>query len=546
MAFVKMHLPCDVCGSTDALSVNENGSSKCFSCGDFIKNYNKEDSSMELVEKQNTSLDNKHGAIYGALNDRKISKDTATKYGVKAVYNTEGEVVQHIYPFYNNNEKTASKIRYVKDKNFSFQGTYEGTGLFGEQLFKGGKYITLVEGECDAMAGYELFGSKWDVVSIKRGSQGAVKDVKESLEFLEQYENIIICFDNDKAGKEASKKVAQLFTPSKAKIMTLPNGYKDANDMLKDNKHSLFVKAFWDSKIYTPAGVINVSDKRSEFHKREKKNSIPFPWEGLNNKLVGMRGGELITLTGGTGLGKSSVTRELEHWLIKQTEDNVGVIALEEDWRRTIDGILSIEANNRLYIDHVREQYSEEELDNFFDILYDGENKNRVWVHAHFGTNDIDEIFSKIRFMIIGCECKWIVLDHLHMLVVASAEGDERRAIDSIMARLRSIVEETGVGMILVSHLRRVDGNRGHENGIEVSLSHLRGSQSIAQLSDCVIALERNQQADSENESNTTKVRVLKSRYTGDVGSATRLLYDRETGRLNEIEEEETEEAVDF
>lgn len=551
MAFVKLHLPCDACGSTDALSINEDGSSKCFSCGDFTKNYNKEENSMELVKNTNTninkSLNNKHGAIFGALNDRKISKETATKYGVKVVYNTEGEVVQHVYPFYNNNEQTASKIRYVRDKNFSFQGTYEGTGLFGEQLFKGGKYITLVEGECDAMAGYELFGSKWDVVSIKRGSQGAVKDVKESIEFLEQYENVIICFDNDKAGREASIKVAQLFTPSKAKIMTLPNGYKDANDMLKDNKHALFVKAFWDAKTYTPAGVINVSDKRKEFHHREKKNSIPYPWEGLNEKLVGLRGGELVTLTGGTGLGKSSVTRELEHWLIKNTTDNVGVIALEEDWRRTIDGILSIEANNRLYIDHIREQYSEEELDNFFDILYDGENKNRVWIHAHFGTNDIDEIFSKIRFMIIGCECKWIVLDHLHMLVVASAEGDERRAIDSIMSRLRSIVEETGVGMILVSHLRRVDGNKGHENGIEVSLSHLRGSQSIAQLSDCVIALERNQQSDNEDESNTTKVRVLKSRYTGDVGSATRLLYDRDTGRLNEIEaEEEEQENVDF
>jgi len=448
---------------------------------------------------------------------------------------------------FNLNEQTAHKIRYVKDKNFSFHGNYDGTGLFGQQLFKGGKYITLVEGECDAMAAYELFGSKYDVVSIKRGAQSAVRDVKESLEFLESYENIVVCFDNDKAGKEASKKVAQLFTPRKAKIMTLPNGYKDANDMLKESKHSLFVKAFWDAKTYTPSGVINVSDKREEFHKREKKNSIPYPWEGLNTKLVGMRGGELVTLTGGTGLGKSSVTREIEHWLIKNTTDNVGVIALEEDWRRTIDGILSIEANNRLYIDHIREQYSKEELDNFFDILYDGENKNRVWVHAHFGTNDIDEIFSKIRFMIIGCECKWVVLDHLHMLVVATSEGDERRAIDNIMTRLRSIVEETGVGMILVSHLRRVDGNRGHENGIEVSLSHLRGSQSIAQLSDCVIALERNQQADNEEESNTTKIRVLKSRYTGDVGFATSLLYNRETGRLLEVEEQEEENReLDF
>ena len=248
-----------------------------------------------------------------------------------------------------------------------------------------------------------------------------------------------------------------------------------------------------------------------------------------------MRQGELVTLTGGTGLGKSSVTREIEHWLIKETTDNVGIIALEEDWRRTVDGILSIEANARLYIDHIRENFSTEELDKFFDILYDGDNKNRVWIHSHFGTNDIDDIFSKLRFMIIGCDCKWVVVDHLHMLVSAVSEGDERRAIDNIMTRLRSIVEETGAGIILVSHLRRVDGNKGHENGIEVSLSHLRGSNSIAQLSDCVIALERNQQSDDPDEARTTRMRVLKSRYTGDVGMACRVIYDGETGRLSEL-----------
>ena len=119
---------------------------------------------------------------------------------------------------------------------------------------------------------------------------------------------------------------------------------------------------------------------------------------------------------------------------------------------------------------------------------------------------------------------------------VAVSEGDERRAIDTIMTKLRSLVEETGAGIVLVSHLRRVDGNKGHENGVEVSLSHLRGSNSIGQLSDCVIALERNQQSDDIDEARTTRVRVLKSRYTGDVGLATHLLYDGETGRLSEID----------
>ena len=120
-------------------------------------------------------------------------------------------------------------------------------------------------------------------------------------------------------------------------------------------------------------------------------------------------------------------------------------------------------------------------------------------------------------------------------------EGDERRGIDMLMNRLRSLVEETGVGMILVSHLRRAQGDKGHEKGVEVSLSHLKGSQGIAQLSDCVIALERNQQALDPEQANTTKVRVLKSRYTGDTGLACSLKYDINTGRLHESDEIEEE-----
>ena len=220
------------------------------------------------------------------------------------------------------------------------------------------------------------------------------------------------------------------------------------------------------------------------------------------------------------------------------------MIALEEDWRRTVDGVMSIEANARLFIDQERESYNKEQYKQIESKLFTGENKDRFWVHAHFGATDLDEIFSKIRFMIVGCGCKWIVVDHLHMLVSSATEGDERRTIDSIMTKLRSIVEETGAGMILVSHLRRVEGNRGHENGVSVGLNHLRGSQSIAQLSDCVIAIERNQQSEDTVESNTTHLRILKSRYTGDVGMATHLLYDRESGRLSEIDMDEEQDEL--
>ncbi len=533
----KTHQSCPVCKHKKCLTVFTNGTAWCHSHnveGDSPFKYNQE--IIETKAEINLSKPNASKYVFGALTDRSISEDTARKYGVKVVYNHEGRVVEHMYPYYSENTLTASKIRTVATKDFRWTGTQSEVGLFGENLFKlGGKFLTIVEGECDAMASYQLMGSKWPVVSVKGGAGNSVKDVKNSLEFVEGFDFVVICFDKDKAGREASKKVARILKPGKAKIMTLPNGFKDPNDMLKANEHQQFMQSFWDSKVYTPSGVINISELRDKFHNREHKESVPYPWQDLNQKLYGLRQGELVTLTGGTGLGKSSVTRELEHHLIMNTTDNVGVIALEEDWRRTVDGILSIEANARLYIDQEREKFSKEELDQLFNVLYDGENKGRVWVHAHFGTNSIEEIFSKLRFMIIGCGCKWVVIDHLHMLVSAVHEGDERRAIDDIMTRLRSIVEETGAGLILVSHLRRVSSDKGHEQGIEVSLSHLRGSQSIAQLSDCVIALERNQQADNKEESNTTRLRVLKSRYTGDVGLSSSLKYDHETGRLHEL-----------
>tara|TARA_R110002050_G_scaffold84561_1_gene180592 strand:- start:1600 stop:3267 length:1668 start_codon:yes stop_codon:yes gene_type:complete len=543
MPFVKHRLPCPACGGSDPVSVNDNGSGWCFSCGTYLPNYSTAEVQHNDVEtefeihRRNNKMNNSSTATFNELTDRKISLETAKKYGVKSTL-LNGKIDKHYYPYYNGHELAGTKIR-KQNKEFAWTGSPKEVGLFGENLFKaGGNFITLTEGECDGMAAYELLGSKWPVVSIKSGAQGGVADVKNSLEYLESFDCVVINFDNDKHGKEAAQAVAKLLTPKKAKIMTLPVDYKDANDMLRQGRHAAYVSAFWDAKVYTPSGVLNLSEQLEAYQKLrlERKQAIPYPWYGLNKKLEGLREGELVTLTGGTGLGKSSVTRELEHWLINKTKDNVGVVALEENWSRTAEGIMAIEADAKLHLDSVKSTYTPDQLDECFKKVFMGENEGRVWIHAHHGVNNLEDIFSKLRYMIIGLDCKWIVVDHLHMLVLSTLENDERKAIDQIMHRLRTMVEETGCGMILVSHLRRIDGNRGHENGIETGLNHLRGSQSIAQLSDCVLSLERNQQSDDEIEASTTKVRVLKSRYTGDVGVATNLLYDGRTGRLRELD----------
>ena len=92
--------------------------------------------------------------------------------------------------------------------------------------------------------------------------------------------------------------------------------------------------------------------------------------------------------------------------------------------------------------------------------------------------------------------------------------------------------------LFAVSHLKRPEG-KGHEEGAVTSMSQLRGSASIAQLSDFVIGLERNGQADDETERNTTHIRVLKNRFSGITGPAGSVLYNTDTGRLLEYEPED-------
>jgi twinkle protein len=92
------------------------------------------------------------------------------------------------------------------------------------------------------------------------------------------------------------------------------------------------------------------------------------------------------------------------------------------------------------------------------------------------------------------------------------------------------VVEQTGIGLVMVSHLKRPEG-RGHEEGAQVSLGHLRGSQAIAQLSDMVIGAERNQQGNAA-ERNELQLRVLKNRFSGATGPCDKLVYNQDTGRL--------------
>jgi twinkle protein len=512
------HIPCENCGSSDANSLYSDGHEFCFAC----QTHKHGDGTC--AETPTVSSKKEKGLISGSYQDlikRGIREDTCRKFQYQ-VGEHNGRVVQ-IAPYYDaTGTLIAQKIRGA-DKRFSVLGNISTAQLFGANLWNSGKKIVVTEGEIDCLTVSQVQGNKWPVVSVPNGAQGAKKAIQKNLEYLNQFEEVIFMFDQDEPGKKAMAECVELFEAGKAKIATLP--FKDANECLQKGQPEAIVSAMWNAKAYRPDGILAGEDLWDQVSSTEVIPSVPYPWGELNKLTHGARKGELVTMTAGSGVGKSAIVREIAHHLIKQGE-TVGMIMLEENPKRTALGLMGIELNKPLHLS--REGVSEADLKNSFNRTV---GSGRVFLYNHFGSSDIDNLVSRVRFLARGCGCSWIILDHLSIVVSGLGDGDERRLIDNAMTYLRTLVEETGVGLFLVSHLRRPEGDKGHEQGAKTSLSQLRGSHSIAQLSDMVIGLERNQQGENPN---LTTLRVLKNRFSGETGEAGFLNYDRETGRLSE------------
>ncbi len=544
MSYLSTHQPCPHCTSSDALSINIDGSTYCHSCERYTASGNvdelSDDSGYEEGREMsavnvNIKEEIRHiqvnkalldSGVSMALSDRGITKETCQVFNVTVRGN------KHFYPYYNEDgEWVANKIRRSSadgQKRFSTVGEWGDAQLFGQKNFsKGGKYITICEGELDALAAYQMMGSKWPVVSIRNGASSVLKDIEASFEYLMSYDNIVLCFDNDEPGKKAAKKAAELLAP-KARIVHLLK-HKDANEYLLANDKEGFMKSWWNADNYTPDGIVSGTTLWDSLKNGVVKTSVVYPYDGMNRMTYGIRMGELITVCAGTGIGKSSFLREIIKHIFDNTDDNIGLMFMEENVRNTAEAIMSLELCKQLHLPDT--EYTEQEYEEAFNNTV---GSGRYFFFDHFGSNSIDSILSRIRYFAKAAKCKYVILDHISIIVSSQEHAyDERRTIDECMTKLRTLVQELDICLLMVSHLRRpLQGS--HEEGLNTSLSDLRGSASIGQLSDIVIGLERNGQADDLIERHTTYVRVIKNRFSGLTGLCAKLFYDFKEGRIRE------------
>ncbi len=523
--------PCEDCGSSDALETYEDGHTHCFSCG---------------KSTQVAGSDPSFCAVYHEIKGfqkRGITLATARKFGcgITNLWTLTGSetTVAHVFPLHDMNGRlVGQKIRPPRKKDIRIVGE-KIDHLWGMHLWRqGGKMVVITEGEYDAMSMSQAFDNKWPVVSLPNGGSSAAKAIALSRAWLDQYERVVLMFDEDEAGRAAVELALEVGPPGRMYVASLPR--KDANEVLQELNSPALVNAAWGARFHRPESLIVGGEALLAVVNKPVPESMPTGWPDLDEKIRGIRPREIVMLTAGSGTGKSTVARALcMNYAMKQGV-RCGYVPLEETAQDAALRMAAQHFGKELWLDPTL--IPKEDLDAYLMEL--GE---KITFHDGFASLDVKPLLYTLRFMVQGLGCKIVFLDHISIVISgegSAGDGNERRAIDELMTSLRSLCQEVDAAFVIVSHLKRPSLGKSWEEGRVPRLTDLRGSASLEQISNTVIALSRNSASEDMEIQTRLNVHVLKNRALARLGNAGALTYDMDTGQIRPITE--ANEAADL
>lgn len=516
--------PCPDCGSRDNLARYDDGSAYCFTPG--CGHYEKPDG--ETAERRQPRERVMADWIIGeacALPRRGLSLETCEKFGY-VVGEHKGQPVQAAN-YRRDGQIVMQKVR-TADKRFWTIGDDKQAGLYGQHLWPAtGKRVVITEGEVDAMSVAQAFGLSWPVVSVPGGAGNAPAAIRRELKWLMGYDEVVLWFDNDEPGREATKQCAPLFKPGQVKIAKHIEGRKDANDFLVEGAIKELCRAVYDALPWRPEGIVRFGELR-ERALTPTEVGDPWPWDSVTQATFGRRDGEVYAFGAGSGVGKTDLFTQVITHDAEKLRKRVGVIYLEQPVTETAKRIAGKQAGKRFHVPDG--SWTQEELKKAFDTLDANDN---IHLFDAFGATSWDDVIGPtMRYMITGLGCEHLFFDHL--TAIAAAAEDERRELERVMAELAGLAQETKAKIHFVSHLATPEG-KPHEEGGRVMAKHFKGSRSIIYWSHGMFGLERDTQAEDEELRSIATLRCLKDRFTGNAtGQTWTMRYDRDTGLLNE------------
>lgn len=500
---VEKELPCPKpCGSSDAYFLYGDGHGHCYSC-----NYHYFPNKVFEELKEFT---------YEYLDYRGISASTFRKYGAKTKINSEGAPVSIGYP---HRENGVLKVRELETKKFHYvkpEGAEIKRGCFGVDKFTAGshKHVIITEGYEDALSCYEV--CRVPSISVQSSSTAAA-DCAVDRAFINSFERIYLAFDADERGREAASAVAKLFDYGKVYEIKFPGGTrKDANDFVRNGAAVDLLNIYNNAKKYLPDTIVSSFVDFDKIIREVPKVGIPYPFPTLTYMTYGIRTGETVLLTAQEGIGKTEVMHAIEHQILTETKDAVGAIFLEEPKKRHLQALAGIHLQRPVHLPDCGT--SDEDVFSAVQKVVGAD--DRLHIYSHFGSDDPEHILDTIRFLVSARGCRYILLDHITMVVSGLGGENERRALDYLSTRLEMMVKELDFALILVSHV--------NDDGFT------RGSRNISKICDIRINLHRDILNADPIIRRTTNVVIGKNRFCGRTGPAGQLLFDPATYSLRE------------
>lgn len=503
---------------------------------------------LNSIPRTDDSPQTRHAKLlvgeYEDLPGRKISKRTCSVYGYQ-VGTFRGLNAQWAN-YQNDSGITVGQHIRMPGKEFVSIGNVKAGEvlMFGQHLGSGGKSTRLIitEGQIDALSVYEWLrnhppfkGPTTCIVSVTNGVGGAEKSLTAHLRWVEQFEDVVIWFDDDEPGRAAAQKAAALIGP-KARIVS-SWGYKDANEGWVAGDIQTLGEALRRAAKRRPEGIRPAAELVDSILTPSHERGIQFPWPGWNKMTLGMQPGELWMLSAGTNIGKSFIARHICYSFLQQGV-KCAYIGLEESNAVTVDRIAGIALSSKFHLFNEAERKAlvASDPDWFYQQMQPI--RDNLFVLDKFGSEEFEKFVSAVKFYVLGEGCKVVFLDHFSILADGIALNvDQRRAIDKTIKELKELCVSLQFSMLTVAHLSRDGGQKAHEEGGEPSLRDLRGSHSLAQIPDYVVMLQRNPHSEDKIEANTTHCWLKKNRPMGTVGRMNKLCYVHDTQQLQEIPE---------
>lgn len=492
--------PCPECTSSgrdrsgDNLAIYDDGHKYCYACNYY------EGSNNQHVEY-----------TYEFLPLRGISRKTLEFYNVRTKIDPEGKPIDIVFPYPDNK----NKIRSLEEKAFRWQGDSK-PGLFGRDKFAAGshKYVTITEGEIDALSLYEVLGNP--VVSV-RSSSSARMDCSAERSWLSSYEVIYLAFDADGPGRQAAADVARLFDYNRVKLVNFDRR-KDANEYLEAGEVDELRNLWHNARHYLPETVVTINkDTIKSILNDNIKPSVSYPFKTLNEMTFGIRTGESVLLTAQEGVGKTEIMRAIEHHLLRETTDAIGAIFLEEPKRRHLLGLAGLELSMPVHLPDT--PCTDSQVADALEKVCGPD--DRLFLYSHFGSDDPEILLDTIRFMVSARNVRYVLLDHVSMVVSGLAGEDERRALDYISTRLEMMVKELDFALIMVSHVN--------------DFGQTRGSRYISKVADIRVDVTRDLLSADLGTRNTSFLTVSKNRFSGRTGPAGSLVFDPVLYKYTEV-----------